>query len=575
MLAASRAGERGRAVARLAAVALTLGTSAVLAIRLDLPAFFDNEGRYAEVAREMVLRGDWISPHLDFALFLNKPPLTFWLAALVFHFAGPSEWARLVSIGAGAVALFATCRLGALFYGEAVGLVAGLALGTMLGFVLEARTLRPDMLVVASVVTVIWCWQAALRAGPRRTGWLVGLYVALGLGMLAKGLVPVVLAGVPIAIVTLRDDGWRGIGRLRPVLGVAIVLAIVLPWHLAAGLRHDGFFWDYVVNQHLLFFLNRKLPHDSNGDPLAFFWAAFLGRAAPWALLLPATLPEAFRGARPGATAAERATFVVWVWTASVLVFFSLAPSRLEHYSLPALPAAALLAARVWQRARAGTIAPALWVYAVVVGTVLAVAGAVGLVVGRMLLARTYWIAQVPEFLELATPAAATLTLTGALVALAAARRRPDWLVGAFGAASVAFAVIVLRAEAAAEPLFSWHPVAHRIATALPPDTAVIFEAPEEYQLVGGLAFYARRRIGLLEPPGYVPPTYLVGLTDHMFTSRAEFERRWRAGERIAFVSDPQRRRETPDGLVPEPAHVLGRFGDRWLLASFPPAPAR
>src|SRR5439155_789166 len=225
---------RPLAVGRRGAVALALGAGALLAVRLDVPAFFDNEARYAEVAREMVLSGDWISPHLDFTLFLNKPPLVFWLAALVFRLAGPTEWARLVSVGAAMVALLATCRLGALLYGGTTGLVAGLALATSLGFVPEART-------------------------P----------------------------------------------------------------------RHPGFAWDYVVNQHVLFFFARKLPRDSEGDSLAFFWAAAAGRAVPWVLLVPLTLAEAVRGAARRAAPAARGTFLLWAWGGGLLLFFSCAPSRL------------------------------------------------------------------------------------------------------------------------------------------------------------------------------------------------------------------------------------------------------
>src|SRR5207245_6557998 len=128
---------------RRGTLALALGAGALLAVRLAVPAFFDNEARYAEVAREMALGGDWISPHLDFTLFLNKPPLVFWLAALVFRVAGPPEWARLVSLGAAAVALLATCRLGALLYGGPAGVVGGLALATRPGVAPDARTLRP------------------------------------------------------------------------------------------------------------------------------------------------------------------------------------------------------------------------------------------------------------------------------------------------------------------------------------------------------------------------------------------------------------------------------------------------
>src|SRR3989442_2776923 len=157
---------RPLALGRRGALALALGAGALLAVRLDVPAFFDNEARYAEVAREMALGGDWISPHLDFTLFLNKPPLVFWLAALVFRVAGPTEWARLVSVGAAAVALLATCRLGALLYGGPARLVAGLALPTRPGFVLEARALRPGMILTATVVLGPLCWPTAGRFRP-------------------------------------------------------------------------------------------------------------------------------------------------------------------------------------------------------------------------------------------------------------------------------------------------------------------------------------------------------------------------------------------------------------------------
>ena len=93
--------------------------------------------------------------------------------------------------------------------------------------------------------------------------------------------------------------------------------------------------------------------------------------------------------------------------------------------------------------------------------------------------------------------------------------------------------------------------------------------------LVGGLAYYTGRRITLLEPPGFVSPTYLAGRSGGMFLSRAAFERRWRAGERLVLVSDPGRRRDAPDGLARPPIHVLGGFGDRWLLASFPATDGR
>ncbi len=553
-------------------LALACAAGALFALRLDLPGFYDNEGRYAEVAREMLVRRDWLSPHLDFILFLNKPPLLHWLTALAFSLGGPSEWARLVSVAAAMATLVVTARLGARLYGEAVGLVAAVILATSIGFVLEARTLRPDGVLVWSVAAAVLCWHRAETAeGMPSTRWLVALYAVLGVGVLAKGLVPVVAAAIPIGLLTLQEHGWRGLGRLRPGLGALVLAAVVLPWHVLVALRHPGFAWDYVVNQHLLFFLDRKLPRDSEGDTLVFFWGALVGRAAPWILLVPLTAREALVGLRAGAEPRARATFLLWAWAGGLTIFFSCAPSRLEHYSLPALPALALLAARAWGRLRMGDVGRGAWAWLGAIAGAAALLGVASLTAGRALLLRSDWIREVPALVDLTVPAGIVLLGGGFALAIGVARRLPRLALGALALGAAAIAAVLLRAEVLAEPLFSWRPVARALGR-VPAETEIVFEAPEEYQLVGGLAYYTGRRIALLEVPGFVPPTYLAGQVDHMFLPRAEFVRRWRSGTPLALVSDPQRHRATAREILPEPSYVLDRFGDRWVLTNFPVA---
>jgi len=557
------------------AVALGLGAGLLLAIRLDRPAFFDNEGRYAEVAREMLLLGDWVTPHLDFSVFLNKPPLLYWLTAGVFHLFGPTEWARVLSVGAAVVTLVATCRVGALLYDARVGMLAGLLLATSLGFALEARTLRPDMLVVASTVAAMLCWLRAREPGRRAGRWLVAMYAVLGLGVLAKGLVPLVVVGIPIAVVTIRDAGLAGVRALRPGLGLAVLAAVLLPWHVAVARRNPGFAWDYVVNQHVLFFLDRKFPRDSEGDPLAFFWSAYAGRAFPAVLLAPGAVAEAVRGWSVAAARAARSSALVAVWAAGVLLFFSAAPSRLEHYCLPALPPTALLAARGWQRATSGASGRAWWAAFAALGGVALLVGLGGAVRGAAWLATTYWIAEAPGLLALAAPAGIVLALFGVAVVGATIARSAGMLVGTLAAGSAVFAVVLLVAESRAESLFSWRPVATALAAATSAPADVVFEAPEEYQIVGGLAYYAKRRIELLEPRGFIPPTYLAGRTATLFLPREEFARRWRGPAPMALVSDPQQRRDDPEGLAPAPYHVLAHFGDRWIVTNVAASVAR
>src|SRR5262249_27929695 len=113
---------------------LALAFGALASIRLDRPGFFDNEGRYAEAAREMLLRHDLVTPEMNQTLFLNKPPLMYWLTAGAFALGATGEWARLASVLMAALAVFFTCRLGARLFDVGTGLLAGIFLATMFGF---------------------------------------------------------------------------------------------------------------------------------------------------------------------------------------------------------------------------------------------------------------------------------------------------------------------------------------------------------------------------------------------------------------------------------------------------------
>jgi 4-amino-4-deoxy-L-arabinose transferase-like glycosyltransferase len=550
-------------------VALLFGV--LVSIHLGRPGFFDNEGRYAEVAREMLLRRDLVTPTLNFSLFLNKPPLLYWLAAGAFALGAVDEWVRIVGVLAAVLSVLVTCRLGARLFGEGAGLLAAGFLATTLGFVLEARTLRPDSILMVSVAGALAAWCAAEDAPERRrTWWLAAGYVTLALGVLAKGFVPVALVGIPVFVCTLRDHGRSGLWRLRPLLGLTILLLVAGPWHVAVALRHPGFAWDYLVNQHLLFFLDRKLPRDSEGDPLTVFWGMFLGRSLPWVVLLPFTVREAIRGLRRGADPVARSSAFCWTWLLGVMLPFSLAPSRLEHYSLPALPAVVLLAARGWQRLRAGELGRPAWLWLGTVATGLLGASAFGAVWGRGILARVYWTHQAQGLMSLVLPTAFVLGVGGLALGLSVHARRPRALIAAIAGMTIPMLAIVQLAQAEVEPFFSWKPLAKSVLTRLPESVDVVLEAPVEYQLVGGLAFYTKRRITLLEPVDFTPPTYLEQLRDGLFISRPEFARRWTAATPLAFISDPQRRRPTPAGLVPGPFHIVDRVGDRWLLTNHP-----
>src|SRR5712664_3240108 len=270
----------------------------------------------------------------------------YWLSAALFTVTGPTEHARLWPALAGLATVAVTGAIGGLLFGEGAGVAAALILATSIGFFVESRLLRADMVLVLAITLALYWYLRLRRGGGVLTA--VGLWATIGLGMLDKGLLALALPGGIIAAAEAAEGILRPrtlIARLRALhapLGIAVLAVLAGPWHALAALRNPGFLWDYTVNQHVLFFFDEKLPRDSIPDSLGFFLAMFLVRGLPWSLLLPAAGVWVYRTARDDRARAP-ALCVLVAWVVVVVGFFALAPSRLEHYSLPALPATALL----------------------------------------------------------------------------------------------------------------------------------------------------------------------------------------------------------------------------------------
>ncbi len=531
--------------------------------RLGEPGFSDTEGMFAEPAREMVVTGDWVTPRMNGEPFLTKPPLMYWLSAALFTIAGPTEDARVWPALAALGTVAATGALGALLFGEGAGVAAALILATSAGFFVESRLLRADMVLVLTVTLALLCYVRLRRGGGLLAA--LGLWGSIGLGVLDKGLLALALPGGIIAAAELAEGLLRPrtlIARLRALhapLGVVVLLVVAGPWHLLAALRNPGFLWDYTVNQHVLVFFDQKLPRDSIPDSLAFFLTMFFVRGLPWSLLLPAGGVWAYRTAR-GDPARAPAIRLLVAWIAVVVGFFALAASRLEHYSLPALPASALLLGALLTDAR---IARRWLVAPLAAGAALA-AVALALPPPRL-------IAGIEPTLTglgldpLARPTALLLAGTLGAMAFLLAARRDRLGLGAGVVGTVMLLAIVQIAHERVEVLFSWRPFAQRIHDGAPRGARVFFRASDEYQLCGGLGYYLGQPLDLLAPAGWVPPTFLAGRTERLFTSRAEFERAWRAGGAF-WVSDDTEPPGAEDGLVPGPHTVLARAGGRVLL---------
>jgi len=525
-----------------------------------------NEGEYAEVAREMVEAGDWISPQLNGALFLNKPPLTFWLIGLGNLAFGITELsARLPSALAGLVIVLLLARLGTVLFDEPTGLLAGFILVSTAGFFIETHLSRPDLILTAGVVGTLLAFARLAHDPPAAPLWaLLGLQLAVAAGLLAKGMLALVIPGLVILaeIVARRryDLLWR---FLHPRAWWLLAL-LVIPWHVLAGLRHTGFVWDYVINQHVLFFFDRKFPRDSTPVPLGMFWAAFAMRLFPWTLFAPLAVAAALRRWRNRA-AGDR---MVLAWLGAVLLFFSAAASRMEHYSIPALPAAALLLARLLRSyARGEGRALTRWVTAHV--ALLAAAALAGPFVVPPLVASQEWLEPIRELPQLARWVFGGFAATMLIAAGTAAAGRRAWMAPAMVAGIAATIPSIVHGLTLLARVNSSAPLAEVLRAVADEDARVVYEAPVEYQNCAGFNFYLRRRLDLLAHPDFVPPPYLEPHMGSLFITRKEMERAWRT-ERVVFITDPLQPRTRLDGVVPVPFYILARDPARWVVSNQP-----
>jgi len=533
--------------------------------RLGRPGFSDTEGMFAEPAREMVVTGDWVTPRMNGEPFLTKPPLMYWLSAALFTLTGPTEHARLWPALAGLGTVVATGALGALLLSEAAGIAAALILATSVGFFVESRLLRADMVLVLAITLALFCYLRLRRGGGLLTA--VGFWASIGLGVLDKGFLALALPG-GIIVATEAGEGILRprtlVARLHALhapLGIAVLIVLAGPWHALAALHNPGFLWDYTVNQHVLFFFDEKLPRDSIPDSLGFFLAMFLTRGLPWSLLLPAAGLWAYRTMRDDPARAP-AVGLIAGWVAVVLGFFALAPSRLEHYSLPALPATALLVGALLADARS-RIALGWLVCPLAAGAALTF-GVMVLAPGRLIA----WIEPTLAGLDLdALARSAGLVLAGILsgMALLLARHRTRLAMGVGVAGTAALLLVVQVAHERTEALFSWRPFAEMIHARAPDGARVFFRASDEYQLCGGLEYYLRQPLDLLAPSGWVPPTFLAGRAERLFTSPAELARLWREGGTF-WVSDDVAPPGAEGKLAPAPHTLVARAGSRVLL---------
>ena len=333
---------------------LVLALGAFYGFRLgSYPLANPDEGRNAEIPREMVAGGDWVTPRLNGVNYFEKPPLVYWTVAGCLKLLGPGEWSvraapLLFALGGVLFTYAATRRI----YGRSAGLAAALVLGTSLLYYALARFLILDMAVSVLMSATLFCFILGVREPPpapgvsgwaaRRRWWFYGLYASAALATLAKGLIGFLVTGAVMFLWLLLFNQWK---RLRPFYlptGALLFVAIAAPWHLLVAAHNPTWFHRYVVYEHVERFLT---PAAGRAGPWWYFIPIVLLGLFPWSGFLWAGGRSALRGGWKERNKNADTWFFV-IWAGFIFLFFSRSHSKLPPYVLPVFPALAVLIGR-------------------------------------------------------------------------------------------------------------------------------------------------------------------------------------------------------------------------------------
>ena len=316
------------------------------------PLLDDVDTVHAEAAREMLLRNDWVTLYTNGLRYLEKAPLMYWSLAASYKLFGISDWSTRLPLMLGFLALvLATYWLGSYAFGERDGFYSGLALVTSIGPYIFTRFLIPDVLVGLWLAISYYFFLRSLEEEPpsRLACW--GFASACALNVLTKGLIGLVFPMATIGAYLILTRNLRHLAKLRVVSSTLVFLVLAAPWHVLAAIGNPaqgqarGFLWFYFVNEHVMRFLNKRVPPGYDTVPLVLFWALLVLWLVPWAVFLPQALRDVplRLGQLTSLDRRKKANLLFFLWALMILLFFSFS-TRQEYYTIPALPGIALLA---------------------------------------------------------------------------------------------------------------------------------------------------------------------------------------------------------------------------------------
>jgi 4-amino-4-deoxy-L-arabinose transferase-like glycosyltransferase len=529
-----------------------------------------DEGRYAEIPREMVESGDWLTPRLNYVKYYEKPPLLYWLIAASFTVFGPEEWAgRLIPALAGLATIAMTFAFGRAALGSRAAWIAAAVLATSpIFFGLSQAILIDTLLTACTTATLVSFWLAHRAERPEvRDRWVLAVAASAGLGVLAKGLVALVLPGA-IALAALLV--WRDFATLRSLVGwrpIALFLAIAAPWFLLVSRAHPEFAYFIFVREHFERFA-AEVGHPEG--PLYYVPVMLLG-PLPWSLWAIGLACSRRGRAAFGLIPRDVRSFLA-IWAGFVLVFFTIASSKLAPYVLPAFPALALLMGG-WLDALLQRDDRLVARFSGSTGWLFGAIAAAGLVV-----AIVAWPAAGAISSRFHVPEDYVVTIARALLAVGAVLGATAVTVRSRAAATlgsaVAFAVLAAGMASALLAAVEGRAV---VKTARSLGEAVLAHRREEdlvasyRHLMQGLSFYGRTRVVQVDAWNEIEngAAYAPDEAEWFWKGTDRLAKEWASPRRV-FLATSRKKFHSLEGVLHPAPRLLARDHDRILLVNYP-----
>ena len=563
------------------------------------PALLDDvDTIHAEAAREMVLRHDWVTLYTDGIRYLEKAPLMYWGVAASYELFGASEWSTRLPLMLGVLALLlATYWLGTMAYGERGGLYSAVVLATSLGPYIFTRFQIPDIMVALWMTLSALFFLLSLKQElPSR--WVCWGFAAIcALNVLTKSLIGLVFPLATIFLFLLLTRNLRHILQLRLVSSTLMFLAIAAPWHILAALRNPsqgavkGFLWFYFVNEQFMRYVGKRVPPGYDTVPLLIFWALAVLWVFPWLFFLPQSVrrvPLRWQELRGRLSFTQQSNLLFLIWALVIVAFFSFS-TRQEYYTIPAVPALALLIGG-WLSQESASPEESRWgkISSLVFLVVVAIGSAVG--IALLLFSKPpqpgadladllrknpqdydfslgHFLDLTPEALGMFRPqligAVLSLLVGAGLNLVLRYMRKPAYANAMVAGMMVALLWCVHAAFVTFSPVLSSKTLAVAIARHYKPGDIVVIDG--QYHEASTLNFYLQTRVRVLhEPSGNLWYGAKFPDAPHLFETAASLAELWNEPETVFLWSD----HDNPKELKGLSHFLLARSGGKTIFTN-------